>query len=481
MSSKNLRRKVAVIGAGPAGLTTAYELSKMGIEVDVFEADKTVGGMAKSIELWGQLVDLGPHRFFSSDPRVNRLWLELIDADYVMVQRLTRILYRGKFFDYPLKASNTFRNLGALESAMCLVSYFQALVKPAKRDDTFEDWVSSRFGTRLYETFFKSYSEKLWGISCRELDADFAAQRIKKFSLWEAAKNAVGIKADHKTLVDEFAYPLGGAGIVYERMAESMLQLGGTLRLGTKVISINETDGRPEIVLDNAERKSYDHVVSTMPVTTLARYLKAPGDVLACAAALRFRNTILVFMLVRTEEALFPDQWIYVHSPKLKTGRITNFANWLPGRRQNSQSVLCMEFWCYDEDPIWSEDDGLLVKSAESELVQTQLVKTENIISGKVVRLPKCYPVYSSGYKQKLLPVIQYLSTVPWVTPIGRYGSFKYNNQDHSILMGILAAQNIAGDASHDLWEINTDYEYQEKSRITATGLILEDAAATAV
>ena len=230
-----MTKKIAIIGAGPAGLTSAYKLAKEGISVELFEASDAVGGMAKSFSLWGQLVDLGPHRFFSSDPRVNQLWLEIIGKNYSMVSRLTRIYYKKTFFDYPLKAMNALFGLGIIQSTICVLSYIHAKVFPMKDESTFEAWVTNRFGKRLFTIFFKSYSEKLWGISCKELDADFAAQRIKKLSLYEAIKAAVfksgGSK--HKTLVDEFAYPHQGAGAVYDLMAQKIIELGGQIHLKT--------------------------------------------------------------------------------------------------------------------------------------------------------------------------------------------------------------------------------------------------------
>lgn len=470
--------KVAIIGAGPAGLTAAYQLCKFGIKVEIFEAEDTVGGMAKSIDLWGQRVDLGPHRFFSNDPRVNKLWLELVGRDYEMVQRLSRIYYGGTFFDYPLKALNTFANLGAIEAFRCLFSYLAAMLKPVRNDVTFEDWVSNRFGKRLYSIFFKSYSEKLWGISCRELDADFAAQRIKKLSLWEAVRSAVWPKSaeNHKTLVDEFAYPKGGAGIPYERMAQFIVDNGGSIHLGTRVQSVLVEGGFPKVVLESGKIEDYGHVVSSMPLTMLVKRMNAPAHVIENAGKLRFRNTILVYLKIDAGNP-FADQWIYVHAPDLATGRITNFSNWGPSILQDkNETILCLEYWCNDDDRIWSDDEEALVARAKAEIVLTGLVRADAVSAGKAIRVPKCYPVYSTGYKESLAPVVEYLSSLPFITPIGRYGSFKYNNQDHSILMGLLAAENIAGIGSHDLWAINTDYEYQEKSRITATGLVMQPA-----
>jgi protoporphyrinogen oxidase len=473
---------VAVIGAGPAGMTAAYELAKAGVHVTLFEASPRVGGMARTFELWGQKVDLGPHRFFSSDARVNRLWLELIGSDYAMVNRLTRIFYKGKFFHYPLKAFNALENLGLLEAARCVASYGAERVSPTRQDGSFEDWVVSRFGRRLFEIFFKTYSEKLWGITCKELDADFAAQRIKKLSLFEAVKNAVlgGKGNTHKTLVDQFAYPKGGTGEVYERMAEAVRQRGGRVELKAPVKRVLVEGGRAsgvELVDGRVER--FDHVVSSMPLTQLVdRIDEAPAQARAAAKQLTFRNTILVYLKVDAPE-LFPDNWLYVHSKELRMGRLTNFRNWVPELYGSERStIVALEYWCYDQDALWSAKDEELVALATEEFRATGLSKGSPVLAGHVERVPRCYPVYRRGYKDALAPVEAYLRTVQGLTVVGRYGAFKYNNQDHSILMGMLAAENIARGARHDLWTINTDYEnYQEEAVITSTGLAVKGEA----
>jgi protoporphyrinogen oxidase len=466
---------VGVIGAGPAGLTAAYELVKRGVRVEVFEARDSVGGLAASLQLWGQTVDLGPHRFFSSDPRVNRIWLEDVGDRYQMVDRLTRIYYGGRFFDYPLKAGNALRGLGVAEALRCGASYAAAKVTASRFDDSsFEGWVVRRFGRRLFETFFKSYSEKLWGISCSELDADFAAQRIRKLSLLEAVRAAFSKRTakQHKTLVDQFAYPLGGTGSIYETLAQRIRERGGVVRLGTRVRAVHfADDSQPVVELHTGERRAYTHVISSMPVTDLVARMSPPRAVEEHARQLQFRNTILVYLQVEGS-GLFPDQWIYVHAPELRCGRITNFRNWVPALYgASSHTILCMEFWCQDDDPLWKEKPAALIALATHELRQTGLCRERVVLDGHVLRLPKSYPVYRRGYKAHVSAVEAFLARFPRLTVIGRYGSFKYNNQDHSILMGYLAAENIANGARYDLWAVNSDSEYQESSRITATGL----------
>jgi protoporphyrinogen oxidase len=431
--------------------------------------------MSKTIELWGQLVDLGPHRFFSSDPRVNHLWLEIIGKNYSMVTRLTRIYYKRTFFDYPLKAINALFGLGIFQSIICVLSYVYAKFLPIKDESTFAAWVTNRFGGRLFTIFFKSYSEKLWGISCNELDADFAAQRIKKLSLYEAIKAAIfqtsGTK--HKTLVDEFAYPHNGAGAIYNLMAQKVIELGGLIHLKMPVQSVQPKidSALPVLRLEDGIELNFDHIISCMPITQLVDRMAAPDEIKNHANALRFRNTILVYLQVDIDSP-FPDQWIYVHSAELQTGRITNFKNWVPSIICNQkETILCLEYWCYDDDVIWKSNHDDLISMATTEIYQTSLIPKGSVLAGKVMRVPKCYPVYATGYRTHLEPIEQYLSEQKGLSVIGRYGAFKYNNQDHSILMGLLAAENITKHTKHNLWEINTDYEYQESCRITSTGL----------
>jgi protoporphyrinogen oxidase len=468
--------KIAVIGAGPAGMTTAYELAKQTSSVDVYEASGSVGGLAKSIELWGQTVDIGPHRFFSNDRRVNEVWLEVVGKDYAMVDRLTRIYYKNKFFHYPLKPFDALKNLGLWEATRCMLSFFSEKVAATRQVDSFETWVTSRFGKRLFQIFFKTYTEKLWGIKCSELDADFAAQRIKKLSLWEAVKNGlVGGKGNkHKTLVDQFAYPLGGTGMVYQRMADAVVSKGGRILLNTPVQRVITENGKVKgLQTEDGVIHEYDYIVSSMPMTLLVNRLQdVPQNILDLNKKLKFRNTILVYLRVEATD-LFPDNWIYVHNSDMLSGRITNFRNWVPDLYGSSKSsIMALEFWCYDHDDIWTWKDERLIEVAKKELESTGLIPAGKISDGNVYHIPRCYPVYDNGYKENLKPVENFLSSIENLLVIGRYGAFKYNNQDHSILMGLMASENILKGTKHNLWEINTDYDsYQESSVITATGL----------
>lgn len=442
------------------------------MDVSLFEAGPHTGGMARSFDLWGSKVDLGPHRFFSKDPHVNQFWQKWVGREYHHVDRLTRIFYNGKFYDYPLKAFNALRNMGPVEAGHCMTSYIlqKLRAQPAGTDATFEDWVTRRFGSRLYSMFFKTYSEKLWGIPCDKLDADFAAQRIKKFSLGEAVLKATGLSRQrHATLIDRFTYPDNGCGAPYERMAAAFLDRGGRLALNIpvkRVLHTNHTVHGLELLDGHTER--FDHVVSTMPLTALMRGLEGlPPAVAAAASQLGYRNTILVYLRLEGEN-LFPDQWLYIHEASLKTGRITNFNNWglssVPG-----QTILALEYWCDDADPLWTAEDAPLIDRAMREVTLTGLTKGAAITAGHVVRIHRCYPIYRCGYQQHLKVLTDHLRQFSGLSVIGRYGAFKYNNQDHSILMGLLCAENLLADnPAHDLWSINTDYEYHEEAEAHA-------------
>ena len=369
--------RVGVIGGGPAGMTAALQLARGGAQVTVYEAGNTVGGLARSFDLWGQRVDLGPHRFFSTDARVNRLWLDVVGHDYQMVDRLTRLYYRGKLFRYPLKPRDVLTKLGPVQAALCLASYARERLHPSypgRQDESFETWVVDRFGRRLFETFFKTYSEKLWGRPCNELSADFAAQRIRKLSLGAAVKAALAPNrgAGHRTLVDRFAYPVHGTGSVYERMAEMIREAGGTVELGAPVRRVLHQDRAVTgLELFDGRQESHDQIISTMPLTLLVNGLgDLPAEVAAAVDALEFRNTILVYLHVDAER-LFLDQWIYVNSPELRVGRVTNFRNWAAELNRGARTtILAAEFWCDGDEPLWSADDSSLIAQATDELAR---------------------------------------------------------------------------------------------------------------
>lgn len=468
--------RIAIIGAGPAGLTAAYKLTKSKYKVDVYEAESHVGGLSASFSLWNQTVDIGPHRYFSNDKRVNELWLEVVGDDYNMVNRLTRIFYKKKFFYYPIVLFNALVNLGLIEATRCLFSYIVELLHPVKQDGSFENWVRGRFGKRLYEIFFKTYSEKLWGIPCKQLDSDFASQRIKKLSLYEAIENALFPKKSnkHATLVDRFAYPINGSGIVYKKMADYIVKQGNNIFLNTPVkrVCTNKLQVT-DLELYNGKTMEYDHVISSMPYTILVKHLvEAPDNIKVLASKLTYRNTIIVYLLINSTET-FPDNWIYVHSKELCMGRITNFRNWDRSLFGNEdKTILALEYWCNYKDTLWESSDSELISMASSEMVKTGLIKSKTIEKGHVVRVNKSYPVYNKGYKTILAPIEDFTNSIAGLSVIGRNGSFKYNNQDHSILMGLLAAENIIDNKDFDLSKINSDYDSYQESYILKTNNI---------
>lgn len=468
------KKKIIVIGAGPAGLTAAYKLAQSGVEVEVYEAGDHVGGLARSFELWGQIVDCGPHRFFSTDKIVNNFFKEVVKDDFVSVNRLTRIYYRNRFFYYPLKISNVLINIGPLGVIEILASYFFQRLKPIRNPETFEEWVVNKFGRKLFNIFFKNYSEKLWGIPCSRIDADWAAQRIKKFSLIEAVKHAMfgdpGKK--HKTLVDQFAYPTHGTGSIYMKMKMEIERQGGKVFLNEPVekVLLNDKNEVVGVRLKSGEEKRADEVISTMPLTLMVKGMKdVPAEVQKACDSLFYRNTILVYAEIDNAN-LFPDNWIYIHSPDVKHGRITNFRNWSPELYGDKQTtILCLEYWCFNEDEIWKAEPDYFKSLAEEELRKLSLIKPEmKVLNTHVVKLPRCYPVYETGYMKHVTVIKNYLDGFNNLRVIGRYGAFKYNNQDHSILMGLLAAKEIISGGKENLWAINTDTEYQEEG--TALG-----------
>ncbi|MBC7541305.1 MAG: NAD(P)/FAD-dependent oxidoreductase [Candidatus Sericytochromatia bacterium] len=468
--------RVIVLGAGPAGMSCAYELDKLGHAVTVFDKDKQVGGLAKTIQHGPFRLDLGPHRFYALDPVVNRIWQEILGPDLRVVPRLTRIYYNRRFFFYPLRPFNALMNLGVWASLVAVGSYLYSKVAPFPREDTFEEWVSNRFGRQLYRRFFQSYTEKVWGIPCGEIAAEWASQRIQGLSLWKAVINACGGGTGLKTLVDAFTYPRLGTGMAYERIRDRLTKTGQTVALNHEVVTLYHAGNRitgidvraPDGTVSRQEADAY---VASIPLTLLVQRLDppAPPAVIAASQALRFRNTILVYIVVDRPD-LFPDNWLYIHAPDVAMGRVTNFRNWSPDLYGDSaQTVLCVEYWCFAEDAIWQAPEAEMVGLATRELAQTGLCRPEDIVDGFIVRLPRTYPVYQVGYREHLDVLIAYLRGFANLQEIGRYGTYKYNNQDHSILMGYLAARNLAGEG-HDLWEVNTDTVYYESGDAPSPG-----------
>ncbi len=324
---------VVVIGAGPAGLSAAYDLVRCGIQPILFEKSGTVGGIARTENYNGYHFDIGGHRFFSKIEYINRLWQKMLGENLLNVQRMSRIYYKGRFFNYPLVPSNALANLGPLESVLILMSYLRAQLRPNKEESTFEQWVSNRFGSRLYRTFFKTYTEKVWGIACNQIRADWAAQRIKGLSLMAALSNAILRTQKARTLVNQFLYPLKGPGMMWKSFQQAIEAGGGQIHFDSEVLQIGSENGRVVSVSCSQNGQLFDipadHVISSMSIDRLVRafHPSVPSEVADAADSLSYRAFLIVNLIVRRRE-LFKDQWIYVHSPEVLVGRIQNFKNW---------------------------------------------------------------------------------------------------------------------------------------------------------
>lgn len=436
----------------------------------MFEGSDLLGGISRTVEYKGYRFDIGGHRFFTKFDEVQRLWDEVLGDEFLVRPRLSRIYYRRRFFDYPLRASNALRNLGVIEAARCFASYAYARAG-GDADEHFESWVSSRFGRRLFDIFFRSYTEKVWGIPCSEIGAEWASQRIKNLSLGVAVRNALfgarGAGRDVASLIERFHYPRLGPGMMYERMGSRAEEMGAEIRMRTRAIAV-QREGRRITAVDiespsGRARVTGQHFISSIPLTELVERMTpaAPPDVLASARALTYRHLLTIDLIVNAP-MLFPDTWIYVHSPDLQVGRIQNFGNWSPEMVPDPRtSALGLEYFVSDGDPLWMAADEELIAFGSDELRRTGLLGRARIIDGTVVRAPRAYPVYRIGYRPHLERVVAFVRSFENLQAVGRYGMFKYNNADHSILTALLAVENIEG-ANHDLWAVNTDTDYHE-------------------
>jgi protoporphyrinogen oxidase len=482
-------RCVVIGGGGPAGLTAAYQLAKTGIPAIVLEKDGVVGGIARTVNYKGYRFDVGGHRFFTKSSAVEQMWHEVLtSSEFLRRNRLSRIYYRGRFFDYPLRPANALFSLGVWNSALVVGSYCWARLHPVRPEFTFEAWVSNRFGRRLYEIFFKTYTEKVWGIPCTELSAEWAAQRIKGLSLAQAVRNAFGLgkargeDAVIRTLIDSFEYPKHGPGMMWERVSELVRQMGGEIRLGEMVARIHWQSSRV-IGFETAggQRVEGSHFISSMPIRELIASMDpaVPRRVREASERLKYRDFLTVALIVNQRDT-FPDNWIYVHEPNVKVGRIQNFKNWSPAMVPDpDKTCIGLEYFCFEGDGLWAMRDAQLVELARREINSLGLVRAEDIVDGAVVRMPKAYPVYDSEYQQALAVVRAFLKDLPNLQLVGRNGMHKYNNQDHSMLTAMLAVKNILG-ASHDLWQVNADAEYLEHITPDDVNLARELAEAAA-
>src|SRR5208282_1835224 len=472
---KSQKNPIVIIGAGPAGLTAAYELYRARRPVTVIEQDpQYVGGIARTVCYKGFRFDIGGHRFFSKNPEIEKLWTEILGDRMLVRDRLSRIYYRGRFFKYPLEVRNVLENLGAVESMACLTSYFAARLKPRTEIRSFEQWVTNAFGRRLYETFFRSYTEKVWGMPCSEISADWAAQRIKDLSMLSLIKRALSFGPKNggpviKTLIDRFRYPAHGPGEMWQTLRTKIEERGAMVRMGESVVSIRRADGAViSVATEGAGGKrahSGSDFISTMPIRQLVCALQpaAPAEVVEAARSLKYRDLITVALIIDQSD-MFPDQWIYIHDPAVKVGRIQNFKNWSPTMVPDPRyTVLGLEYFCFDSDSMWNAPDAELISMARRELAQLGLCDEAKVADGTVVRQRAAYPVYDTDYRHAVATIRDFIAReLSNLQLAGRNGMHKYDNQDHAMMTGLMAAWNIMG-GSYDLWRVNSDALYLEE------------------
>jgi protoporphyrinogen oxidase len=457
---------VAVLGAGPAGLTAAYRLVQRRVPVVVFEAGETVGGLARTETRDGYRFDLGGHRFFTKSEEVAELWEELLGEELLVRPRLSRIYWRGRFIEYPLRPADVFAKVGPVELARSLGSYLRARLRPAPAEESYEDWVSARFGRRLFELFFKTYTEKVWGVGTDELRAEWAAQRIAGLSVASALRAALpGGGEAPKSLIEEFRYPRLGPGQMWEEMARRVERGGGEIRLGASVEGIEHEEGRVTAVRAGGERVEVAAAISSIPLRTTAGVAEPapPREVTVAAAGLRYRDFLTVALQVDGEPP-FPDNWVYVHDPAAKVGRIQNFRAWSPWMTPDPRrSCLGLEYFCFEGDELWCARDEELVELGQSEVAALGLVEAGRVAGGHVIRVPKAYPIYDAEYAGRVERIRDWLEGFSHLQQIGRNGLHRYNNSDHSMLTAMRAVENLCDGAGHDVWAVNADSVYHER------------------
>ncbi|HEX8054794.1 MAG TPA: NAD(P)/FAD-dependent oxidoreductase [Thermoleophilaceae bacterium] len=457
---------VAVLGGGPAGLTAGLMLARRGIPVVVLEAERQVGGLAKTVERDGYRFDLGGHRFFTKSTEVSALWHELLGDELLLRPRLSRIRWRGRFLDYPLRAGDVVRKLGPVELSRALGSYARAAAVPNAREESFEEWVVNRFGRRLFELFFRSYTEKVWGVPTSDLRAEWAAQRIRNLSFATAARAAVlGNGGGIKSLIEEFHYPRFGPGQMWETMADEIVLAGGELRLGTPVtgIELDPDGGAVAAVHAGGERIEARAAISSLPLSALPRLAGAPERVTRAAGGLRHRDFLTVALVLDGPDP-FPDTWVYVHDPSVHVARIQNFRAWSPWMvPEPDRSCVGLEYFCFEDDELWRRPDGELVELAAAELERTGLASAARVVRGHVVRVPRAYPVYAGDYAERVATIRAWLDGLGNLQQVGRGGLHRYNNSDHSMLTAMRAVENLLDGAEHDVWAVNADGAYHEE------------------
>jgi protoporphyrinogen oxidase len=456
-----------VLGGGPAGLTAGYLLGKAGRDVTVFEADDQVGGLAKTVERDGYRFDLGGHRFFTKALEVDDLWHEVLGDEFLRRPRMSRIYWNNRYLDYPLRGPDVIKKLGPVELARCMASYLVAAAKPKGNEDSLEQWVTNRFGKRLFELFFKSYNEKVWGVPASEIRAEWAAQRIKGLSFFSAARAAFfGNKGNKiKSLISEFNYPRFGPGQMWDAMTDAIRAQGGEVLLDAPVTRIELAGGRVVEVEAGGESYTLPHaVISSLPLREIVRMTKppVPQEVLEAANGLRYRDFLTVALVVDGED-LFPDNWIYIHEPGVRVGRIQNFRSWSPWMVPDpTKACVGMEYFCFAGDDLWTMADDDLVELAATELEKLRLAPKSKVERGYAIRVPKAYPIYDADYAERVAVIRDWLDGIANLTQVGRNGLHRYNNSDHSMLTAMRAVDNLVAGADHDIWAVNAESVYHE-------------------
>jgi protoporphyrinogen oxidase len=470
-------RPYVVIGGGPAGLTAGYLIAKAGRRVIVLEAEDQVGGLAKTVvDPDGYRFDLGGHRFFTKSQEVNDLWLEIMGDEFLMRPRMSRIFWRGRYLDYPLRGADVVRKLGPVELTRCLVSYLWAAMKPKGSEDNLEEWVSNRFGRRLYQHFFKSYTEKVWGVPATEVRAEWAAQRIKGLSFVSAARAAFfGNEGNRiKSLIDRFQYPRYGPGQMWETMTRRIEDLGGEVRLNTPAtrLELGSRDGgwvaeADEVVAVHTPDEVIEPraVISSLPLRATVGIAepRAPEAVREAAQGLRYRDFLTVALVLDGDD-LFPDNWIYIHEPGVHVGRIQNYRSWSPWMVPDpDKACIGLEYFCFRGDELWTRSDEELVAMATGELHRLGLATPDKVRRGYVVRVPLAYPMYDADYADRVEVIKDWLAGVANLQQVGRNGLHRYNNSDHSMLSAMRAVDNALHGTAHDIWAVNVESAYHEE------------------
>ena len=461
--------EILIIGAGPAGLTAAWEAEKHGIKTLIIEGDKEIGGISRTVERNGWRFDIGGHRFFTKVDEVYQIWDEILDEeDFLLRPRMSRIYYKNKFYDYPLKASNALLNLGIIEAVRCVLSYFYVRVFPPKNQDNFEDWVAARFGWRLYNIFFKTYTEKVWGVDARKIGSDWASQRIKNLSLMKAILNAFQINKSGEiitTLIDKFKYPKYGPGMMWETAYKKLEEKNHKILLSSKVVEINKENDTYKVKIDSGEVFEAKNILSSMPLAHLPKTIKPipNNNVLESGQNLKFRDFLSVALVIDEKDA-FPDNWIYIHDPGVKVGRVQNYGSWSPYLVKEGKTCLGLEYFVNIGDELWSMEDEKLIDLGIKELEKLSLIKTNSTLEGYVVRMPKAYPVYDLDYSKNIDTIEKWLSNNHKnIYPIGRNGMHRYNNQDHSMMTAVLSVRNIILGEKNNIWKVNVEEDYHEE------------------